>query len=173
MVKAYVLMNCTTGSEKNVISELKKIPGVKETHGILGLYDILIQLESDSEEKIREIVTKSIRKMSNVHSTLTLTRSESGTLFQASEKLIGSMLGQNTVQAYVVILCDSGEEYGVLKNISNIPEVKEADVVFGYYDVICKIEAPDEKILEKITTKAIRSIPHIRTSMTLSVISEQ
>jgi len=173
MVKAYVLMNCTTGSEKNVISELKKIPGVKETHGILGLYDILIQLESDSEEKIREIVTKSIRKMSNVHSTLTLTRSESGNLFQASEKLIGSMLGQNTIQAYVVILCDSGEEYSVLKNISNIPEVKEADVVFGYYDVICKIEAPDEKILEKILTKAIRSIPHIRTSMTLSVISGQ
>jgi len=173
MVKAYVMMNCDTGSEKNIISELKKIDGVKEVYGILGLYDIILQIESDSEERIREIVTKNIRRLPFIHSTLTLTRSESGDLFQTSEKLIGSLLGQNVVRAYVVILCDSGEEYSVLKDISNIPEVKEADVVFGYYDVICKIEASDDKTLEKITTKAIRSMPHIRTSMTLNVISDQ
>jgi len=173
MVKAYVLMNCDTGSEKNIISELKKIHGVKEAYGILGLYDIIIQIESDSEENIKEIVTKNIRKLPFIHSTLTLTRSESGDLFQTSEKLIGSLLGQNVTRAYVVILCDSGEEYSVLKDVSNIPEVKEADVVFGYYDVICKIEASDEKTLETITTKAIRSVPHIRTSMTLNVISGQ
>jgi len=46
-------------------------------------------------------------------------------------------------------------------------------VVFGYYDVLCKIEAPDNKKLETIITKSIRSIPHIRTSMTLNIIQEQ
>jgi len=166
-------MNCDLGSEKNTIASLKTIDGVKEAHGTLGLYDIIAQIESNSEEKIQEIVTGKIRKMPRIHSTMTLTRSESGELFQSSEKLIGSMLGQNTAQAYVVIHSDRGEEYGILKNISHIPEVKEADVVFGYYDVICKIEAPDNKKLETIITKAIRSIPHIRTSMTLNIIQEQ
>lgn len=173
MAKSYVLMNCELGYEKNVILSLKKIDGLREVHGTLGLYDIVAQIEADSEEKIREIVTKAIRKMPKIHSTMTLTRSESGDLFQPSEKLITSMLGQNTAQAYVVIHCDRGEEYNVLKNLSHIPEVKEADVVFGYYDVICKIETSDNKTLGNIITKAIRTLPYIRTSMTLNVISEQ
>ena len=173
MARAYVLMNCALGSEKNILDVLRKIDGVKEAHGTLGLYDIVVQIESGSEEKLQEIVTSKIRKMANIHSTMTLTRSESEELFSSSEKLIGSMLGQNKAQAYVVIHSDRGEEYGILKDVSHIPEVKEADVVFGYYDVICKIETLDNKTLETIITKAIRSIPHIRTSMTLHIIQEQ
>ncbi|MDX1441882.1 MAG: Lrp/AsnC family transcriptional regulator [Nitrosopumilaceae archaeon] len=173
MAKAYVLLNCNLGSEKNVISSLKEIQEIKEAHGTLGLYDIIAKIESDSEDKIKEIVTNQIRKMSKIHSTMTLTRSESEKLFQTSEKLITAMLGQNNSQAYVVIHCDKGEEFNLLKNLSHIPEVKEADVVFGYYDVICKIEAPEYKILENVITKAIRSLPHVRTSMTLNVIDEQ
>jgi DNA-binding Lrp family transcriptional regulator len=166
-------MNCDLGSEKTVISSLKEIEDVKEAHGTLGLYDIILKIESESEEKIREIVTGIIRKMPKIHSTMTLTRSESEKLFQPSEKLIGAMLGQNIVQAYVVIHCDKGEEYNILKNLTHIPEVKEADVVFGYYDVICRNEASEYKILENVITKAIRSLPHLKTSMTLNIIKEQ
>jgi DNA-binding Lrp family transcriptional regulator len=166
-------MNCDLGSEKTVISSLKEIEDVKEAHGTLGLYDIILKIESESEEKIREIVTGIIRKMPKIHSTMTLTRSESEKLFQPSEKLIGAMLGQNIAQAYVVIHCDKGEEYNILKNLTHIPEVKEADVVFGYYDVICRIEASEYKILENVITKAIRSLPHLKTSMTLNIIKEQ
>lgn len=173
MAKAYVMINCDLGSEKEVIASLKKIVGIKEAHGTLGIYDIMIQIESTSEQNIQEIVTKVIRKMPKIQSTVTLTRSESGELFQASEKLIGMMLGQNHAQAYVVIHCDKGEEYPTLKNLSHISEVKEADVVFGYYDVICKIETSNNKTMEHIITKAIRKLPHIKTSMTLNVINEQ
>lgn len=173
MAKAYVLMNCDLGSEKEVITSLKKIDGIKEVHGTFGLYDIVGQIELETEERIQDVVTKTIRKMPKIHSTVTLTRSESEELFQTSEKLIGAMLGQNLAQAYVVIHCDKGEEYPTLKNLSHIPEVKEADVVFGFYDVICKVEAFDNKTLEKVITKAIRSLPKIRGSMTLNIINEQ
>ena len=173
MPKAYVLMNCDLGSEKDVISSLNNIAGVKEAHGTLGLYDIVAQIELDSEEKVQEVITGTIRKMSKIGSTVTLTRSESEELFQTSDKLIGAMLGRNLAQAYVVIHCDKGEEYPTLKNLSYIPEIKEADVVFGFYDVICKIEALDNKTLDNVITKAIRSLPHIISSMTLNVINEQ
>jgi len=173
MAKAYVLMNCELGSEKDIIADLNKVDGIKEAHGTLGLYDIVVQIESDSEEKIREIVTGTIRKIPKINSTMTLTRSESEELFQASEKLIGAMLGQNFAQAYVMIHCDKGEEYSTLKKISQIPEVKAADVVFGFYDVICKIETSDDKKLVNVITKAIRSLPHISSSMTLNIIKEQ
>ena len=173
MVKAYVMMNCKLGSEKEVINSLTKIDGIREAHGTLGLYDVVAKLESDTEEQIKEIVTKTIRKMPKVNSTVTLTRSESGELFQSSEKLIGMMLGHNDAQAYVVIHCDKGKEFQTLKNLSHIPEIKEADVVFGFYDVICKLEAPDDTTLENVITKAVRLLPNIKTSMTLNIIKEQ
>ena len=173
MVRVYVLMNCNLGSETEIITLLKKIESVKEAHGTLGLYDIAVQIESESEDTIKEIITGIIRKIPKIQSTLTLTRSESGELFQASEKLIGMMVGKNLAQAYVVIHCDKGYEFPTLKNLSHIPEVKEADVIYGFYDVICKIEASDYKTLGNIITKAIRSIPHIASSMTLNIINEQ
>jgi DNA-binding Lrp family transcriptional regulator len=173
LTKAYVLINCDLGSEKSVISSLKTVDNITEVHGTLGLYDIIAKIESDSDEQIQKTVTHVIRKMPKIHTTVTLTRSEGKELFQTSEKLIGSMLGKNNVQAYVVIHSDKGEEYNVLKNLSHIPEVKEADVVFGYYDVICKVETSDYKILENIITKAIRKLPHVRTTMTLNVMVEQ
>ena len=173
MAKAYVLLNCDLGSEKEVISSIKAVDGVKEVHGTLGLYDVILRIEGPNDDQITQIVTNKIRKLPKIHSTMTLKKAEGEELFKASEKLIGSMLGQNTAKAYVIIHSDKGEEYNVLKNLSNITEVKEADVVFGYYDVICKIETSEYSILEKIITKAIRNLPHVRTTMTLHVITEQ
>ncbi|KEQ56076.1 AsnC family transcriptional regulator protein [Marine Group I thaumarchaeote SCGC RSA3] len=165
-------MNCEPNSEKDCIATLKKIPGVREAHGTLGLYDIIAQIELDTDKEIQD-TTGNIRKMPKIRSTMTLTRSESGELFQPSEKLIGAMLGQNLVKSYIVIHCDKGEEYPILKDLSHIPEVKEADVIFGLYDVICKVESSSNEILDNVITKAIRKIPHIVSSMTLNVIPEQ
>ena len=166
-------MNCDLGSEKNIISALNAVDGVTESHGTFGLYDILAKVESDDDTGIQNIVTGTIRKMPEIHSTMTLTRSECEDLFQPADKLVNAMLGKNSSRAYVIIHTEKGEEYAVLKNLSSIPEIKEADVVFGFYDVLCKIESSDSLSLETVITKAIRSLPHIKTSMTLNVISEQ
>lgn len=63
MAKAYILMSCESGSEIEAISSLKKIEGVAEAHGTLGLYDIIAKIELESEEKIRDVITGIIRKM--------------------------------------------------------------------------------------------------------------
>ena len=57
-------MNCDLGSEKNVISSLKEVEDVKEAHGTLGLYDIILKIAS--EEKITKIVTQIIRKIPKI-----------------------------------------------------------------------------------------------------------
>lgn len=174
MSKAYVLLNCELGSEINSIQSLKVVSGVKEVHGTLGMYDIIVKIEGDSEDQIKQTVTTSIRKMPKIHSTMTLIRAEGEDYFMPnSNSLTGSMLGQNKDQAYVVIHSDKGEEWNVLKNLSHIPEIKEADAVFGLYDVICKVEASTHSDLERILTKSIRKLPHVKTSMSLHVIAEQ
>lgn len=57
-------MNCDLGSEKNVIFFLKEVEDVKEAHGTLGLYDIILKIAS--EEKITKIVTQIIRKIPKI-----------------------------------------------------------------------------------------------------------
>lgn len=167
-------MGCNLGFEKSLISELKSIEHVKEVHGTLGIYDIVAKLEADSDEKIKETVTKKIRQMKKIGSTMTLMKVEGEDLFKANrEKLMGSLLGKNESQAYVVIHCEQGKEEYVLRNLNEIPEVKEADIVYGNYDVVGKIESENHKELEKIITKKIRKLQFIRTTMTLNVIKEQ
>jgi len=72
MVSAYVLINCDLGSEEDVISHLKTIDGVKEVHGTFGAYDVIVKIESDNHDTLRDIITWKIRKSERIRSTLTL-----------------------------------------------------------------------------------------------------
>ncbi len=72
METAYVLINCDLGCEKAIIDELKQLTNIKEAHGILGAYDIIAKVESDSVETLRDTITWKIRKLNRVRSTLTL-----------------------------------------------------------------------------------------------------
>jgi DNA-binding Lrp family transcriptional regulator len=73
MSKAFVLVNTNLGSESDVKSELKKVEGIVGVHEVYGVYDLMIEIEADSQEKIKDIVFSRIRKLKNVRSTLTLT----------------------------------------------------------------------------------------------------
>ena len=168
MAKAYVVMTCDLGSETDVIESLKKVEGVKEAHGILGLYDLIAHVELDSEKEIRDTITKIVRKIPKIKSTMTMTRAESEELFLKPKASDG---GTSSSQAYLMIHCNKGDEYPTLKNLCSIPEVKEADVVFGSYDVICKLESSDEESLQNTILKKIRIMPVIKTCMTLNIVN--
>ena len=60
------------GSEEDVISHLKKIDGVKEVHGTFGAYDVILKIESEDVDKLRDKITWKIRKIERIRSTLTL-----------------------------------------------------------------------------------------------------
>jgi DNA-binding Lrp family transcriptional regulator len=75
MKKTYVLASCQIGSEISVIGELEKIPDVKEAHGILGAYDIVIEVESQSPEELHNTIAR-IRKIPKLTNTLTLMKIE-------------------------------------------------------------------------------------------------
>jgi transcriptional regulator, AsnC family len=72
MPTAYVLINCDLGAEDEIIREIKKIPEAKEVSGVYGVYDIIAKVESDSMDKLREIITWKIRRIDKVRSTLTM-----------------------------------------------------------------------------------------------------
>jgi len=68
--------NCDIGSEEAIIQLLKGLEGVKEVHGVFGVYDIIAKVEADITEKLHEIISLKIRKMEEIRSTLTLMKTE-------------------------------------------------------------------------------------------------
>ena len=72
MATAYVLINCDLGYEEQIIEELKHISDVKEVNGVFGAYDILAKVESDQISTLKETITRKIRKIDRVRTTLTL-----------------------------------------------------------------------------------------------------
>jgi len=72
MAMAHVLINCDSGFENQVISEIKKFDSVREAKEVYGAYDIIAKLESPNSQELRENITEDIRKLKNVISTVTL-----------------------------------------------------------------------------------------------------
>ncbi|MGA2573842.1 MAG: Lrp/AsnC ligand binding domain-containing protein [Candidatus Methanomethylicaceae archaeon] len=72
MPLAFVLVNVEAGTDKEVLENIKKIPEVKTAYMVYGVYDIIVMLESDTLEKLREMVTKKIRQLDKVRSTMTM-----------------------------------------------------------------------------------------------------
>jgi DNA-binding Lrp family transcriptional regulator len=61
-----------SGSEDEVLKELKAIDGVEESFFSYGVYDIITKIRADTMEKLKEMVTRRIRTLNKVRSTLTL-----------------------------------------------------------------------------------------------------
>jgi DNA-binding Lrp family transcriptional regulator len=77
MPMAYVLINAELGREKALLEDLSAIENISEVHLIYGVYDIIVKVEAENMEKLKEILTFKIRRMKEVRSTLTMTVDES------------------------------------------------------------------------------------------------
>jgi len=75
---AFVLINTEIGAEREVAKEIVQIEGVEEAYVIYGVYDIIAKVRAENIDKLKEIITLKIRKMSKVRSTLTMIVVEAG-----------------------------------------------------------------------------------------------
>ncbi|MBI3023804.1 MAG: Lrp/AsnC ligand binding domain-containing protein [Thaumarchaeota archaeon] len=73
MRKAFVLINTELGSELELQSELEKVEGIVGVHQVYGVYDVVVEVEADSEQRLKEIIFSRIRTLKHIRSTLTLT----------------------------------------------------------------------------------------------------
>lgn len=76
MPKAFVLINVDTGSEEEVIKVLRTISGIEESYLSYGVYDIIAKVKSESMDGLKDLITKKIRNVTKVRSTLTLILTE-------------------------------------------------------------------------------------------------
>jgi len=76
---------------------------------------------------------------------------------------------KNLVTTYVLVFCEMGSEFKTLKELLRIPEIIEAKVTYGMYDIVCKIEASSMESIKDIIINDIRGIRQIKETQTLPV----
>jgi len=69
---AFVLINTDLGHDASVADELRKIDEVKDVYGVYGVYDIVVRIEAETLQELKEAISNKIRTLENVRSTLTM-----------------------------------------------------------------------------------------------------
>jgi len=72
MSLAFVLINSNIGEEAELVRELEMFELVKDVYIVFRLHDIVVRLEAESTDKLKELVTGKIKRLSKVRSTSTL-----------------------------------------------------------------------------------------------------
>lgn len=77
---SYMLLNCSPGSEADVISEVSSFAGVLEVNGIFGKYDIFVKVSAENPDDMEMLVAQ-IRKVKMISSlTLPVIYGQGGTI---------------------------------------------------------------------------------------------
>ena len=76
MTDAYVMLNCDLGAESAITEQLKEIEQVVDVFETIGTHDMMVKLQADNFETVRDIVSHNIQKLKNVRSTATLIKKD-------------------------------------------------------------------------------------------------
>lgn len=71
-MKAYILLNTELGKEAEVTKALSGVNEIKAIFSLYGIYDVIIEVEADTMDKVKEVVFNHVRRLDNVKSTITL-----------------------------------------------------------------------------------------------------
>lgn len=72
MIKAYVLIVTNPGATRRVAEMLREILDVVEIHEVMGPYDIVVELETESLTDVPPILSDRIRTLDGIQSTTSL-----------------------------------------------------------------------------------------------------
>jgi DNA-binding Lrp family transcriptional regulator len=71
-MKAFVLLNTELGQESKIIEALDGVKEITNIYSLYGIYDLILEMEADSMDKVKDVVFNKVRRLENVKSTITL-----------------------------------------------------------------------------------------------------
>ncbi len=72
-LKAYILINTKIGKTTDVAKQLKEMPEVKRLDVIMGPYDIIAEVETESHDSLSHIVMNKLQDIDAIKHTMTCT----------------------------------------------------------------------------------------------------
>ena len=70
-------------------------------------------------------------------------------------------------KGFVLINCELGAEDYIIEELKLIPQVKNAHITFGAYDVVAEIQANSSEEFDNTISHKIRSLSQVMSTMTL------
>ena len=77
-----------------------------------------------------------------------------------------------SVLAYILFKVNSGTERDVCQKLVEFDEIIQADIIFGEYDVLAKIETKDLAELEAFVSEKVRNVPNVLVTSTMIISRE-
>lgn len=77
MIHGYVLISCEQGFEEKIIRKLRDKKEILEANRLLGMYNIIVKLESKTHDSFQDFVIWKIHKIDKVISIVSLLAKES------------------------------------------------------------------------------------------------
>lgn len=74
-------------------------------------------------------------------------------------------------KGFVLMNCDLGAEDYIIEELNQIPEVSQAYVTFGAYDIIAEINAKSHEEFDETVSIKIRRLSRVISTMTLNVVN--
>jgi DNA-binding Lrp family transcriptional regulator len=72
MTSAFLFINAELLFIENVINKLKEVPEIVDIYKVQRIYDIIARVNSDTEEKLKELVSERIRRIDKITGTVTV-----------------------------------------------------------------------------------------------------
>lgn len=71
--------------------------------------------------------------------------------------------------AFILINAETGHETEVLNQLKGLADIKEANLVYGTYDVIARLESKNMEDLKNTVSNNIRRMKMVRSTLTMLV----
>lgn len=72
MIAAFVLVNCHFPFDARIIDEISRMPSVTHVYKTEGRYDLLLEINAETENKLRDMITQDVNAIHGVDATLTM-----------------------------------------------------------------------------------------------------
>ena len=72
MTSAFLFINAELLFIEDVINKLKEVHEIVDVYKVQGIYDIIARVNSDTEEKLKELVSERIRRIDKIIGTVTV-----------------------------------------------------------------------------------------------------
>ena len=72
MTSAFLFINAELLFIEDVINKLKEVHEIVDVYKVQGIYDIIARVNSDTEEKLKELVSERIRRIDKITGTVTV-----------------------------------------------------------------------------------------------------
>jgi DNA-binding Lrp family transcriptional regulator len=66
------MMNVKVGTDRDTVSRLRTLKGVREVYEVYAVYDIIVIVEADTMAQLNELVNSEVRKIDTITSTNTI-----------------------------------------------------------------------------------------------------